>query len=357
MRLSRHISEIKDYYDTVIIGSGYGGSIAAARFAEKGYSVCILEKGMEYKKGDFPRSLREFSAGIHLNKDIPFQKKSGLFDFKNYDDLDVLTGSGLGGGSLINAGVIEKPSLQVLKSSEWPEEIRNSPENLDEYYELSKSVLEAQLYPEDREGYALLKKYSTFKSIADAESIESKKVQLTVNFGTESRNTLGAEQGQCTGCGNCFTGCNYNAKNSLDKNYLVIAGNFRAEIFTGIFVSHIQYLEKDNLYLIFYKDISSETGSIRDDSFRIIKAENAVISAGAIGTTEILLRSKEKKSLRIPDTVGKFFSGNGGFISGGISVDFDVNQIGVKKGQYAERRVRQEDRRKTAPVRKTEEIK
>lgn len=348
MRLSSHISKIKDYYDVVIIGSGYGGSIAAARFAEKGYSVCILEKGKEYEKGDFPRSLREFSLNIHFNRNIPFQRKSGLFDFKNYEDLDVLTGSGLGGGSLINAGVIEKPSPQVLASSEWPEEIRNSPEELDPYYDLSRTVLEAQLYPEDREGYALLKKYSTFKSIADAESIESKKVQLTVNFGTESRNTHGAEQGQCTGCGNCFTGCNYGAKNSLDKNYLVKAKNSGTEIFAEIYVSHIQYLESDKLYLIFYKDISSETGSIREDSFRIIKAGNAVISAGAVGTSEILLRSREKKSLQIPETVGKYFSGNGGFISGGISVDFDVNQIGVKKGQYAERRVRQEDRRKTS---------
>ena len=349
MKLSSHISDIKAYYDTVIIGSGYGGSIAAARFAEKGYSVCILEKGKEYSKGDFPRSLREFSLNIHLNRDIPFQKKTGLFDFKNYEDLDVLTGSGLGGGSLINAGVIERPTTEVMQSSEWPQEIRDSSDGLGSFYELSRTVLEAQFYPENREGYALLKKYKTFKSLAEAESIESKKVQLTVNFGTETRNTHGTEQGQCTGCGNCFTGCNYNAKNSLDKNYLSSAKNFGAEIFTEIFVSHIQYLESDKLYLIYCKEISSEKGSIKDNSFRILKAKNAVISAGAIGTVEILLRSKERNTLQIPETVGKYFSGNGGFISGGISVDFDVNQIGVKKGQYAERRVRDEDRRKSTP--------
>jgi cholesterol oxidase len=350
MSLRNSSNSIKQKYDVVVIGSGYGGSITAARLSEKNYSVCVLEKGKEYRKGDFPNSFREFVSSVNVNVAPILRNHLGLFDFRHFKDLDILMGSGLGGGSLINAGVMEKPSPEVMQSEEWPKEIRENLEELEKFYELSIKTLEADIYPNNREGYAHLKKYHALDSIAKSESMKSQKVNLTINFTNDKKNSFGIEQESCIGCGNCFTGCNYNAKNSLDKNYLKIAKDNSAEIYTCIYVNHIQFVQETNSFLVFYYYLETQFESIDESKLKVIEAEKVFLCAGAIGTTEILLRSQNQNGLKLSDQIGKHFSGNGGFISGGINVDYDINLMGIKKGEFTDRRVRKEDRRKNRPT-------
>ena len=105
---------LEDEYDVVVIGSGYGGGIASLRFAEKGYKVCILERGKEYNANQFPATITEV---VKESQDRLFLKRNelGLIDYRRFQDAEILIGCGLGGTSLINAGVIEKPDMRVFE--------------------------------------------------------------------------------------------------------------------------------------------------------------------------------------------------------------------------------------------------
>ena len=123
--LSNDIEEIKPHYTIVVIGSGYGGAIAASRLSRAGQQVCVLERGKEFMPGDFPENLLE-AAGqmqIHSPKEH-IGSKTGLFDFHIHPGISVLVGCGLGGTSLINANVAMKPEDRVFLDPRWPAPIR-----------------------------------------------------------------------------------------------------------------------------------------------------------------------------------------------------------------------------------------
>ena len=113
-RLASPVSALKPYYDVIVIGSGYGGGVAAARLARAGKTVCVLERGREFVTGEFPSRFPD------LRKDMQVDSKrwstgapSALFDVRVGDDIHVLVGCGLGGGSLINAGVVLRFSNKI----------------------------------------------------------------------------------------------------------------------------------------------------------------------------------------------------------------------------------------------------
>ena len=109
--------------EVLIIGSGYGGAIAAMRLANQSGSVMVFERGNEYMPGDFPESLGELPAHVQFlrpDRDVPIGNADALFDLRIGDPVSVLVGSGLGGGSLINANVAFEPDDQVLGDPAWP---------------------------------------------------------------------------------------------------------------------------------------------------------------------------------------------------------------------------------------------
>ena len=106
-RISKSIDTLNDHYDVVVIGSGYGGGIAASRLSRAGRQVCVLERGREFQPGEFPDNLPEASAEMQFQtKKGRIGNDTGLFDFHVNDDINVLVGCGLGGTSLINANVL-----------------------------------------------------------------------------------------------------------------------------------------------------------------------------------------------------------------------------------------------------------
>ncbi len=114
-RLSSPLSAIKPAYDVVVVGSGYGGGVAASRLARAGQSVCVIEKGKEFATGEFPSRLPELRRELQLNGGkMRSGSRTGLFDFRLGADIHVLVGCGLGGGSLINAGVALEPDARVF---------------------------------------------------------------------------------------------------------------------------------------------------------------------------------------------------------------------------------------------------
>ena len=350
--------KMKKEYDVIVVGSGYGASVAAARFSEMGKTVCVLEKGKEYVNNRFPKNEKEVLENLQVNilpNDI--KNRTALFDYKIFNGLHVLTGSGLGGGSLINAGVMEKPIKEVLHDDIWPEEFRNDiDKRLEQSFHIASETLGSNLYPSGKKGFPYLEKNEFFKNSSTKLGKNFKDLKVSINFNDSGYNKYGVFQAPCSGCGNCSTGCNYSAKNSLDKNYLAIAANNGAEIFTKIYVSHFNFLSTGK-YIIYYLALDKGTEENNYTVLEVVTSDILVLGAGSIGSTEILLKTREIFGMKFSERLGKRFSGNGGIISAGLNLNTVVNQVGFEKSilpdrrSYIERRssirVHKRDRRNT----------
>jgi cholesterol oxidase len=125
--ISSPISSIKDSYDFVVIGSGYGGSIAASRFSRAGQKVCLLERGEEKLPGEYPNTLMKSEKEFQMNTpQAHIGPETGLYDMNMFKDIQVLVGCGLGGTSLINANVSIKPEERIFEDVRWPEVIKKN---------------------------------------------------------------------------------------------------------------------------------------------------------------------------------------------------------------------------------------
>ncbi|XP_072033112.1 cholesterol oxidase-like isoform X1 [Amphiura filiformis] len=316
-QLSLPLSHIESQYDVVVIGSGYGGSIAASRSARAGQKVCVLERGKEWRPGDFPERETETIGEIqmtHNNQKSVYGDPTGLFDLIVSPDVTVLQGCGLGGTSLINANVALECEPKIFEDEVWPKEFRDDITNLNT---VDKSHVEQMLqpvtYPEnhpDLPKQQAMRKVATH--LADIEDLNVdrilKKTPLYVNF-EERTNKVGITQPSCVGCSNCCSGCNVGAKNTLDMNYLPDAKAHGAHIFTRVEVRAIEKDEASGEWCIHY--IHHLPGG---DRFKLkeqlVRAKVVILGAGALGSTNILLQSKQR-GLDLSDNLGKHFSTNG----------------------------------------------
>jgi cholesterol oxidase len=123
-RLARSLAHIKPRYDVVVVGSGYGGGVAAARLARAGKRVAVLERGREFVTGEFPSRFPDLRHEMQLTgKRLRTGSPAGLYDVRLGEDMHVLVGCGVGGGSLINAGVALRPDARVFRDAVWPGQI------------------------------------------------------------------------------------------------------------------------------------------------------------------------------------------------------------------------------------------
>ncbi len=289
----------KTAYEFVVIGSGYGGAITSARIAaalQQPHAVCVLERGKEWQAGQFPADV----PGI-LNATRSDVNPLGLYEFLNYRDISVIKGSGLGGTSLINANVAIVPDREVFQSAGWPRSIRY--DDMLAYYDRARSMLAAKPVP----GAAGLLKVKALERRAQQLGKHAEALNLAVNFDIDGPNAHGVEQRPCRMCGDCITGCNFKAKNTLYMNYLPMAASQGADIFTQIKVEWVEKLDAGGwrIHGRRYKD------QWKSQSFTM-DARNVILAAGAINSTEILLRS-EMHGLKVSPALGTGFSGNGDF--------------------------------------------
>jgi len=148
-RLSSPVERISASYDVIVIGSGYGGGIAASRLSRAGRRVCLIERGNEIHPGEYPATPLAFAREVQSDLGlVRLGSRSALFDVRYNPDINVVVGCGLGGTSLINAAIALRPDEAVLADAAWPAEIRASRE-LDPYFEYAEAMLAPNPYPHD----------------------------------------------------------------------------------------------------------------------------------------------------------------------------------------------------------------
>lgn len=320
-RLSRPLDQIKRRYDVVVVGSGYGGGVAASRFSRAGKSVCVLERGREVPTGEFPSRFPDLKNEMQVRgKRVATGPETALYDVRLGDDMHVLVGCGLGGGSLVNAGVCLRPDARVFADERWPGEIRQDG-TLDEGYRRAETWIRPASDPRANE----MTKYKVLERAGAAFGHTTIAPRVAVSF-ADTINAAGIAQSACTRCGDCCAGCNVGAKNTVALTYLPDAARHGAELFTHVKVSHIEKC-RDLSWRVSAKVMDGATGRTAASDI-VVEADVVVLAAGTLGSTEILLRSRER-GLAVSDRVGQRFSANGDIIAFGWGAKEPVNAVGV----------------------------
>jgi cholesterol oxidase len=315
-RLSSPLEALKPAYDVVVVGSGYGGGVAASRLARAGLRVCVIERGREFLTGEFPARLPELRRELQIvGEKMRSGRRTGLFEFRLGSDIHVLIGCGLGGGSLINAAVGLRPDARVFADPAWPGEVREDG-LLDQGFARARTMLRPTRYAKA----SSLTKYRAIETASACFGQGPVAAPVVVSF-EATVNPAGVEQPACTLCGDCCSGCNIGAKNTVAMTYLPDAKAHGAEIFTELTVSHIA--KEDRHWRVYFAPSEDP-----DAPLRSVEAKTVVLSAGTLGSTEILLRSREQ-GLPISDSLGQRFSANGDIIAFALGGEGRVNGIGV----------------------------
>ena len=319
LRASRGARPGRADFDVLVIGSGYGGAVCAARLAAQrrpGVRIGLLERGREWVPGTFPQHLMSFNLlnpfvprTSWLREQLPLNPL-GLFGFYQ-GDVPVVIGSGLGGASLTNCAVVIEAEDEVFRQAAWPEELR-SKQTLRPYYDIARRMLSPQTTPEERFTRKLKHHLGTAAKLrADrAWDADAYAAPLAITFSSRT-NAQGMRQHGCVQCGDCATGCNVGAKHSLDMNYLPLAWTNGVLMFTQVDVRTIR--KRGELYEVDYV--------LRPDAARPGREENGsvtaalvIVAAGTMGSNEILLRSRDEGGIATSRWLGRGFSANGNYL-------------------------------------------
>jgi cholesterol oxidase len=336
---------VEPRYEAIVIGSGFGGAITGCRLAKKWDQgrVLILERGKRYPMGSFPRTPHDMAHNFwalpeektrrpkHIRRLVDRGEEShGIFDVRNYKHMDVVIGAGLGGGSLIYANVFMIPPDEIF-GDRWPSSCKRA--NLIPYYAIAKEVLGSRPIPVNNDPRRRIIRQQLFADVAKKNGRNSELVDINVFFGNDfetplpigeqARNRYGALQTSCVYCAECDIGCNYHSKNTLDLNYLHAAEHrYQAVVATEHLVLKIvptdqngeddAHADGSTGYKVYYRDLLSRKPEVCS-----ALANRVVISAGSLGSTELLLRCREhfRTLPRISKKLGECFSGNGDFLS------------------------------------------
>jgi cholesterol oxidase len=318
-RLSRPLDQLESRYDVIVVGSGYGGGVSASRLARAGKRVAVLERGREILTGEFPTRFPDFKNEFQVRgKSYKMGPSTALYDVRLGEDMHVLVGCGLGGGSLVNAGVSLRPDVRVFADKVWPGQLAQDG-TLDEGFRRAEAWVRPQSDPRAAE----MTKFNVLAHAGREIGHEAIAPRIAVGF-EDTVNPAGIAQAACTRCGDCCGGCNVGAKNTVALTYLPDAARHGAHIFTQISVRHVSKVgETWQVHAVDVGDNKKgETASFT------IEAPVVVLAAGTLGSTEILLRSREA-GLSLSDRLGSRFSANGDIIAFGYGAKTPVNAVGV----------------------------
>ncbi|WP_166263950.1 GMC oxidoreductase [Marinobacter caseinilyticus] len=298
-------------YDVVVIGSGFGGAITACRLAQAGRAVCLLEKGKRWDRLDFPRGSGEV-ARLALANDKHRANGDGFIEYRAFRNMDVIQGTGVGGGSLHYFNVHIRPPAFIFDQPSWPRRI--TLRRLRPYYTLAADMLGATPI-RDHFARPVPSRTQAFEDAVNSIGRHADRVPVCVRF-ADLETAEGVLPG-CEHCGNCLLGCHVHAKNTLDLNYIPLAEEYGAVVLPQHQALNIT--PDGQGYAVTCRDLTTPPADPPSDSFKTFYAQQVVVAAGTLGTNELLLRCKlQTRTLpRLSDQLGQRFSGNGDFIFAG----------------------------------------
>ncbi len=306
-------------YDYIIIGSGFGGSVSALRLTEKGYKVLVLEKGKRLGSEDFPRTNWNLKKWLWL----PLFRFFGFFKITWFRHVTILSGVGVGGGSLVYANTLPVPKQDFFQASSWSH-LADWQHELQEFYPLASKMLGTVTCPRLENGDKSLQTLA--KQIGKESAFEPTRV--AVFFGEPEKNVpdpyfngKGPDRSGCTFCGGCMVGCRYNAKNTLDKNYLYLAEQGGASIRPESLVYDVHPLSREDGargYRVFWRSTTSLFGKRSSGT-----CSGIVFSGGVLGTVKLLLKLKKRSLPNLSDRVGSRVRTNSESLIGVTTLDKD----------------------------------
>lgn len=316
-------------YDYVIIGSGFGGSVSAMRLTEKGYSVLVLEKGKRFEDSDFATSNWQFWKYLWL----PALRAFGILQISITKGAMVLHGTGVGGGSLGYANVLEIPSETTFATPAW-----NQPfaweQVLRPHFETAKKMLGVARNPKLWKADEIMRQQAEERGLGHT----FRATDVGVFFGPEGEivpdpffGGEGPERVGCRHCGGCLVGCRYNAKNTLPKNYLYFAEKQGAQIIAEAEVIDVRPFTPPSLpgregqgareYEVTFKSSTRPFGGSRQK----VRARSVIFSAGVMGTMKLLLNLRESSLPDISPRLGEKVRTNSEALLGSVGRRSDVN--------------------------------
>ena len=299
-------------FDVVVIGSGFGGSVAALRLTEKGYKVCVLEAGRRFSDKDFPKT----SWRLHRFLFLPRLGLKGIQRIHVLPDVLVLAGAGVGGGSLVYANTLYKPPASYFEDKQW-NQITNWDEELSPWYDQASRMLGVAQNPYFSPSDEAMKQVADQMGVGHTFKLAPLGVYFGDGVGIKSKDPffggVGPDRSGCLQCGACMTGCRHNAKNTLPKNYLGLAEKAGAKVFPEHTVTKVEQLSDGSWSITARKSGAWFGGNRR------FTAAQVVVAAGTYNTQKLLHKMKSTGVLpKISDQLGKLSRTNSEALTGSI---------------------------------------
>ncbi len=330
-------------HDVVVVGSGFGGSTTALRLTEKGYRVAVFEAGRRFGAEDYA------TTNWRIRKFL-FVPKLGLHGIQRITllrDVLVLSGAGVGGGSLVYANTLYEPLDSFWSDPQWAH-ITDWRAELAPHYSQARHMLGATRASDTTPADDVMKALAGHFGAADTYRPTDVGVYLATP-GTEVSDPYfggaGPTRTGCVECGACMVGCRHNAKNTLDRNYLYLAESGGTEVFAGRHVVDIVPLQGGG-----YEIVSERSGAWLRKQRQSVRAEQVVLSAGVLGTIRLLATLKENGRLpELSDTLGLRLRTNSEAILGATAKSTDTSDYST--GVAITSSIYPDDRTHIEPVR------